>query len=121
MLSKLTSKITINTKKTDSYGESGLFEQKVKVIEEVDEALPILLKKTPDTLVITGDHSTPVLLKAHSWHAVPLMIYSEVCGADDCKKFTENECNIGGLSMFPSRHLMNIILANALKLEKYGA
>lgn len=111
----------IHIKKTDSYGESGLFDQKVKVIEQVDEALPVLLKKAPETLVITGDHSTPVLMKSHSWHSVPLLIHSDICGADDCKKFTENECITGGLSMFPSRHLMNIILANALKLEKYGA
>jgi len=87
----------------------------------VDEAFPILESKMPDVLVITGDHSTPVPLKAHSWHPVPLLVYSEYCGADQTKKFTENECNFGGLSTFPSRHLMNIILANAGKLTKYQA
>ena len=111
----------IHIKKSDSYGESGLFEDKVKVIETVDAALPVLESKMPDVLVITGDHSTPVLMKSHSWHPVPIMIYSEVCGADQTKKFTESECNVGGLSTFPSRHLMSIILANALKLSKYGA
>jgi len=111
----------IHIKKTDSHGESGLFEEKVKVIEAVDAAFPVLESKMPDVLVITGDHSTPVLLKAHSWHPVPIMIYSEFCGADQTKKFTENECNVGGLSTFPARHLMSVILANALKLTKYGA
>ena len=111
----------IHVKKSDSYGESGQFENKVKVIEEVDAALPTLFEKMPECLVITGDHSTPVYMKSHSWHPVPLLIHSDVCGADQAKKFTENECNIGGLSTFPSRHLMNVILANAGKLSKYGA
>jgi len=111
----------IHIKKGDSYGESGLFEEKMKVIEAVDDAFPILESKMPDVLVITGDHSTPVPLKAHSWHPVPLLIHAEFCGADQTKKFNENECNFGGLSTFPSRHLMNIILANAGKLKKYQA
>ena len=111
----------IHIKKTDSYAESGKFDEKVKVIEEVDAALPKLIEKMPECLVITGDHSTPVHLKSHSWHPVPILIYSDYCGADQSKKFTENECNNGGLSSFPARHLMNVILANALKLEKYGA
>ena len=111
----------IHIKKTDSYGESGKFDEKVGVIESIDAAFPVLESKMPDVLVITGDHSTPVPMKAHSWHPVPLLIYSEFCGADQSKKFTENECNYGALSTFPSRHLMNIILANAGKLKKYQA
>ena len=111
----------IHIKKTDSHGESGLFDKKVKVIEDVDSALPVILDQIPDVLVITGDHSTPVLLKAHSWHPVPILIHSPYCGADQTTRFTENECNVGGLSTFPARHMMNVILANAMKLEKYGA
>jgi 2,3-bisphosphoglycerate-independent phosphoglycerate mutase len=111
----------IHIKKTDSYGESGKFQEKVKVIEEVDAALPTLFEKMPNCLCITGDHSTPVPIKAHSWHPVPLMIHSPYSGIDQAKKFTEAECCVGSLTTFPARHLMNVILANALKLEKYGA
>ena len=111
----------IHIKKTDSYGESGLFNEKVSVIEDVDSALPMLLDKMPDSLVITGDHSTPVLMKGHSWHPTPILIHSKYCGADQTTRFTENQCNIGGLSSFPARHMMNLALANAMKLEKYGA
>ena len=35
------------------YGEDGNFEAKKKAIEELDEALPILLQKRPDVLAIT--------------------------------------------------------------------
>lgn len=111
----------IHIKYTDSFGEDGNFKEKVKIIEGVDRALPLLMDKRPDVLCITGDHSTPVPMKSHSWHPVPVLINSEFCGFDDCSRFTENECNKGGLGMFQSKYLINYLLANALKLSKYGA
>ncbi|MGE5630330.1 MAG: 2,3-bisphosphoglycerate-independent phosphoglycerate mutase [Caulobacteraceae bacterium] len=111
----------IHIKYTDSNGEDGNFAEKVKVIEDVDKALPILLEKKPSVLCITGDHSTPAAMKAHSWHHVPVLINSDFCGADETVRFTENECNKGGLGTFESRYLINYLLANALKLSKYGA
>lgn len=111
----------IHVKYTDSNGEDGNFIQKAKIIEEVDKALPILLEKKPNVLCITGDHSTPAVMKAHSWHHVPVMINSNYCGADGAMRFTENECNSGGLGVFESQYLVNYLLANAMKLSKYGA
>lgn len=111
----------IHVKYTDSYGEDGNFVQKSKIIEEVDKALPILLEKKPNVLCITGDHSTPAAMKSHSWHHIPVMIHADYCGADDPKRFTENECNNGGLGTLESKYLMNYLLANAMKLNKYGA
>ncbi len=60
-------------------------------------------------------------MKAHSWHHVPVLIHSAFCGADDTCRFTENECNKGGLGTFESRYLVNYLLANAMKLKKFGA
>ena len=108
-------------KKTDSYGEDGNFKQKVKYIEEIDGYLPQLLDLKPDVLAITGDHSTPSLLKSHSWHPNPLLLYSERCRTDDVKRFSEKECIRGGLGIFHSVELMPLMLANALKLQKFGA
>ena len=54
----------IHYKYTDMYGEDGNFEAKKKAIEDFDAALPILLRKRPDVLAITGDHSTPVALQS---------------------------------------------------------
>lgn len=111
----------IHVKGTDQAGEDGEFHAKVDVIEQVDRALPILLGKRPDVLAITGDHSTPCPMHSHSWHPVPVLVSSQFCGVDDAVRFTENQCNIGGLGFFESRYLMNLILANALRLDKYGA
>ena len=58
----------IHYKYTDKAGEDGNFEAKKKAIEDFDAALPILLRKKPDVIAITGDHSTPCAMKGHSWH-----------------------------------------------------
>jgi 2,3-bisphosphoglycerate-independent phosphoglycerate mutase len=111
----------IHVKKTDSFGEDGNFEGKAKVIEEVDANLPLLLDLKPDVIVVTGDHSTPCALKAHSWHPVPFLIHSKACGIDDARAFTESECDRGGLGVFPASAIMDLALANAGKLKKHGA
>jgi len=111
----------IHVKGTDQAGEDGDFPAKVGTIEKVDKALPILMKKKPNVLAVTGDHSSPCPLRSHSWHPVPTLINSEFCGTDDTVRFTENQCNIGGLGFFESKYLMTLLLANARRLDKYGA
>ncbi len=110
-----------HVKKTDSAGEDGNFKQKVKVIEDFDKKLSKILQLQPDVVVITGDHSTPSILKSHSWHPVPLLIYSKYCRADAAKKFGEIDCLRGGLGIINATDIMTLAMANALKLEKFGA
>ncbi len=111
----------IHLKKTDSAGEDGDFKRKVKLIEEIDEALPIMLDLKPDVIIVTGDHSTPAVLKGHSWHPVPFLLYSRWCRPDGVREFTESACTFGGLGRFPAVEVMPLALANALKLTKFGA
>ncbi len=112
----------IHVKYTDKAGEDGNFEWKVQVIEEVDALLPKLLDAKPDVLVITGDHSTPAALKAHSWHPVPALLYApETARADRLKAFNESECRFGGFGRMPLKYLIQLTLAHALKLQKFGA
>jgi 2,3-bisphosphoglycerate-independent phosphoglycerate mutase len=111
----------IHVKKTDSAGEDGDFIRKVKAIEEVDLALPQLMDLKPDVVIVTGDHSTPALLKGHSWHPVPFMLYSQWCRADKLGKFSEPACLSGGLGTFSALDIMPLAMANSLKLNKYGA
>lgn len=111
----------IHIKKTDSFGEDGNFEGKVKVIEAFDRALPEVLKLNPDVLAITGDHSTPCKMKSHSWHPVPVLIYSPFVLGNTSQRFTERECLKGELGIFPSYKLMQVLLAHAGRLQKFGA
>lgn len=111
----------IHYKSTDSRGEDGDFEAKVHTIEEVDSALPKLLELQPEVLVVTGDHSTPASLAAHSWHPVPFMLRSRWCFPDSVTEFSERACLEGGLGRFPATEIMPLAMANALKLDKFGA
>lgn len=111
----------LHIKRTDSLGEDGDFEGKVKGIEEVDGYIPSLLALNPEVVVVTGDHSTPAALKAHSWHPVPLIIYSRWCRPDSVKEFSEKACTAGALGRIPAVQILPLALANALRLTKFGA
>lgn len=111
----------IHFKYTDSTGEDGNFDAKVKRIEELDAAMPSITALRPTVLIVTGDHSTPSFLKSHSWHPVPTLLVSDCCRFDGCKSFGEREAIRGGLGIFEAKHLMTLALANAGRLGKYGA
>jgi 2,3-bisphosphoglycerate-independent phosphoglycerate mutase len=111
----------IHVKGTDQAGEDGKFEAKVAAIEAVDQALPALLALGPDVLCVTGDHSTPVPVKQHSWHPVPVLVHAPLCGADQMARFHEKSARAGSLGVFPSKDLMAVLLANAGRLDKFGA
>lgn len=111
----------VHVKYTDSRGEDGDFDAKVKVIEEVDSLLPILTDLRPDVMAITADHSTPAVLKAHSWHPVPVLVHGKYARIDDVHAFNEIACITGTLGRQLMINLMPIVLANALRLQKYGA
>jgi 2,3-bisphosphoglycerate-independent phosphoglycerate mutase len=111
----------IHYKYTDMYGEDGNFSAKRKAIEELDAALPILLRKRPDVLAITGDHSTPCLMKGHSWHPQPVLLYSSCSGSDKLQRFTETGANSGSLGVFDAKFLIRLMQANANMFDKYGA
>jgi 2,3-bisphosphoglycerate-independent phosphoglycerate mutase len=111
----------LHIKKIDSYGEDGNFEGKASKIEEFDRFLPHILELKSDVLIITGDHSTPSVLKSHSWHPVPLLLKSSFVLGDTCKAFSERECIKGELGIFPTVNLMPLALANAGRLKKFGA
>ena len=111
----------LHVKQTDTCGESGDFAGKVRVIEEVDALLPRLLALRPDVVIVGGDHSSPAVLRSHSWHPVPTLIYSRYARADGIATFGERACARGSLGMLPATHILPVALANALRLAKYGA
>ena len=111
----------VHVKKTDSYGEDGNFKGKVKVIESVDQALPILLSLNPEVLVITGDHATPAKLKRHSWHPLPILLAADSARFGRATKFCEASCDTGTLGFIHHVDILPLALAHAMRLGKYGA
>jgi 2,3-bisphosphoglycerate-independent phosphoglycerate mutase len=110
-----------HVKKTDSRGEDGDFDGKVKVIEHFDAVLPDILALSPDVVIVTGDHSTPAVWKAHSWHELPVLLWSKYIRPDGVTQFGERPCMAGGLGHIHHPDLLPLAMAYAGRLAKFGA
>jgi 2,3-bisphosphoglycerate-independent phosphoglycerate mutase len=113
--------VFMHIKKTDSAGEDGDFDRKVDAIEEVDALVPRMLEAGVEVLAVTGDHSTPAQMAAHSWHPVPVLLWGGTAAADGLPAFDEVTCRQGSLGRFEAKHLLPQLLAAAGRLTKYGA
>ncbi len=111
----------VHVKGTDTAGEKGDFAGKVAAIEEVDSLLPRLLALAPDVIIVGGDHSSPAVLRSHSWHPVPVLLYARCARADNIAEFGERACSRGSLGVVPATHIMPLALAHAGRVAKYGA
>ncbi len=111
----------LHIKQTDTHGEDGDFDRKVKEIEHVDTQIPRVLALKPDVFLITGDHSSPAILKSHSWHPVPALLYGKYVREDNIPEFGERACARGSLGIMPAVDFLPLLLANAGRVAKYGA
>ena len=111
----------LHYKPADAAGEDGDFGAKVRALEELDRRIPRALALGADVLAVAGDHSTPSVLAAHSWHPVPALIYSQWTGGDGSAAFSEREFRTGSLGTQPATALMLQLMAHSGKLDKFGA
>jgi 2,3-bisphosphoglycerate-independent phosphoglycerate mutase len=112
----------VHFKHTDSSGEDGDFGRKVRATEEADAMVAAIRELAPDVMVVTGDHSTPSALRSHSWHPVPVVLWSTYCRPDTVTSFGERACVGGALGpRLPACELLPLAAANALRLRKFGA
>jgi 2,3-bisphosphoglycerate-independent phosphoglycerate mutase len=102
-------------------GHDGERDAKIAALEAVDEVVADLAALEPDVLVVTGDHSCPPQLSAHSWHPVPTLMWGPSVGRDAVTSFGERACTGGLLGHLRTQDLMPLMLASAGRLEKYGA
>ncbi len=110
-----------HVKKIDSRGEDGDFDAKAAVIEHFDQVLPEILALEPDVVIVTGDHSTPAVWRSHSWHELPVLLWSRYVRRDGVTVFGERPCVVGGLGHIKHVDLMPLAMANAGRLAKFGA
>ncbi|MBT17518.1 MAG: phosphoglycerate mutase [Dehalococcoidia bacterium] len=110
----------LHYKFTDSAGEDGDYSKKVTAIETLDSYIPELLELNPDVLILAGDHSTPAIMGAHSWHPVPFLIHSKWTHGEGVSRFNERELRQGSLGVFEAKYIMSHAMAHSGKLSKFG-
>ena len=110
----------IHYKPADAAGEDGNFEAKVKRLEELDPFIPRIRELNPDVFLVAGDHATPAVMAAHSWHPVPFMLHSKLTRGEGVPRFNERACAQGAIGRIPATQVMLLALAHAGKLIKYG-
>ena len=110
----------LHYKPADSAGEDGDFDAKVQRLEELDVHLPRILELEPDVLMVAGDHATPAIMAAHSWHPVPFMLHSKLTLGEGVNGFNERACAQGSLGRIPAETIMLLALSHSGKLAKFG-
>jgi|GEM_PF-2714718 len=102
-------------------------------IDDVIDANTIDIKTHNGIVTLTGT-ATNILVKersvkiaeriigSHSWHPVPVLLWSKSCLPDNVEHFGERACMSGGLGpQFLGVDLMPLALGNALRLKRFGA
>ena len=110
----------IHYKPADAAGEDGDFDAKVKTLEELDPFIPQIQALNPDVFMVAGDHATPAIMAAHSWHPVPFMLSSRLTKGEGIPGFNERACAQGSLGRIPATNIMLLALSHSGKLNKFG-
>ena len=111
----------LHYKPADAAGEDGDRKAKVRTLEEFDKFIPDIMNIGADVLIIAGDHATPAILAAHSWHHVPLLINTSFTKGDGQGSFSEKAFRDGSLGLIKAKSIMMLALAHAGKLRKFGS
>lgn len=110
----------IHYKPADAAGEDGDFDAKVQRLEELDPFIPAIRALNPDVLMVAGDHATPAIMAAHSWHPVPFMLNSKLTRGEGVPTFDERACALGAIGRIPATSVMVLGLSHAGKMNKFG-
>ncbi len=110
----------IHYKPADAAGEDGDFGAKVKTLEDLDPYIPPIRALNPDVFMVAGDHATPAIMAAHSWHPVPFMLHSQLTRGEGVPGFDERNCATGSIGRIPATNIMLLAMAHAGKLTKFG-
>jgi 2,3-bisphosphoglycerate-independent phosphoglycerate mutase len=98
----------IQLKETDIPGHDNKPLEKVNMLELIDKKFFSFIKKFAEKnkikVVVTCDHSTPCILKGHSHHPVPVLVYGE--NNDSTKSFCEKESKRGKLGKIYGKNFM---------------
>lgn len=110
----------IHYKPADTAGEDGDFDAKVRALEALDPLIPQIRALNPDVFMVAGDHATPAIMAAHSWHPVPFMLNSTLTRGEGVASFDEKACGLGSIGRIPATNIMLLALSHSGKLTKFG-
>jgi len=101
----------VHIKGPDEFGHDGDAKGKTKNIEEIDKQffgnLIDSLKVNDPTIVVSGDHSTPCINKAHTDDPVPLLISGKRVMKDNSARFTERYASRGKLGLLMGARVLD--------------
>jgi 2,3-bisphosphoglycerate-independent phosphoglycerate mutase len=109
--------VYVHIKGPDEFGHDGDARGKKKNIEEIDRRFFGTLMGTIkgySAIVVSGDHSTPCVKKAHSDDPVPLLVSGPSVRQDDSARFTEAYAKRGSLGLVMGAD----VLDTAIKLSR---
>ncbi|MBI5635507.1 2,3-bisphosphoglycerate-independent phosphoglycerate mutase [Candidatus Micrarchaeota archaeon] len=113
--------VFLHFKGTDLMGEDGNAVGKKDYLEKADRHLGVLHQLSKEHLiVVTGDHSTPCELKAHSGDPVPIVFSGRGCRRDHVTHFNERDCSTGALCRITGLQVMNEVLNVLGRAPLYG-
>jgi 2,3-bisphosphoglycerate-independent phosphoglycerate mutase len=109
--------VYVHIKGPDEFGHDGDARGKKKNLEDIDRRFfGTLMKDLADVknsaVVVSGDHSTPCVKKAHSDDPVPLLVSGKKVKQDGSARFTEKYGKKGSLGLLMGAD----VLATAIKL-----
>lgn len=105
----------VHLKGPDEFGHDGDAKGKKRNLEEIDRrffgvlAKEVSKVKNP-VIVVSGDHSTPCIKKAHSDDPVPVLVSGNGIKQDGSARFTENYAKRGGLGLMMGVDVISKVL-----------
>jgi 2,3-bisphosphoglycerate-independent phosphoglycerate mutase len=109
--------VYVHLKGPEEFGHDGDAKGKKRNLEEIDRRFfGVLAKELADVknpvIVVSGDHSTPCIKKAHSDDPVPLLVSGNGIRQDSSARFTEGYGRKGSLGLLMGAD----VVSTALKL-----
>jgi len=106
--------VYVHLKGPDEFGHDGDARGKKMSIEDIDRRFFYILKDAMDEgicIVVTGDHSTPCIKKAHTSDPVPLLIAQNQRGNDGLNRFTEHNARKGSIGYIMGYEVLNTAIS----------
>ena len=106
--------IYVHLKGPDEFGHDGDAIGKMKNIEEIDKRFFGTLLDNIDTkkvsVMVSADHSTPCIIKAHSDDPVPILVSGESIKKDQTVRVTEEEAKKGSIGLLEGSQVVKTCL-----------